>query len=319
MRYDGNMAILGIDEVGRGPWAGPLVVGACVLREEIAGLTDSKKLSAKRREELNELIVSTADFGLGWVDSVELDKIGLAAALRKATIEAVRQIRGSYAEIVIDGTVIFLAETGKGRYVTVLKKADLLIPAVSAAAIVAKVARDRYMMELAARYPEYGFAQHVGYGTQGHRQALREYGPCPEHRKSFRPVSAMIAMDNSLPKKLSPAALTTRKIGDRAEARVAEYLERTGHTVVGRNWKTQRCEIDIVSVRGDKIYFTEVKYRKVAERGSGLEVVGATKLRQMKFAAESYLKAFGVSLQPLLAVASVAGADYGVENFLVLR
>ena len=144
------MAILGIDEVGRGPWAGPLVVGACVLGDaKIEGLTDSKKLSAKKREALAGEISEKCEYGLGWVYADELDKIGLSAALRKACREAVKQIQAPYHEIIIDGTVNFLSDTPLCSYVQVLKKADLLVPEVSAASIIAKVARDRYMAEIA--------------------------------------------------------------------------------------------------------------------------------------------------------------------------
>lgn len=318
------MAILGIDEVGRGPWAGPLVVGACVLHEEIPGLTDSKKLSAKRRVELNEVILAGSSWGLGWVSAAELDEIGLSAALRKAAVEAACKIDCSYEEIVIDGTVNFLAETGKGRYVTTLAKADLLIPAVSAAAIVAKVARDQYMVEVAEKYPEYGFEKHVGYGTKMHMHSISEYGICPEHRRSFRPIQKLTnAYASEKPNKKD-----TTGIGKKAEKKVAEHLAGLGHEVVARNWKTRRCEIDIVSVLDGKIYFTEVKYRRDRQRGTGLEVVTAEKLRQMKFAAENFMKFQGETLQqgftlkslePLLAIASVGGADFKVEDFLILQ
>ena len=139
--------ILGIDEVGRGPWAGPLVVGAVVLGgATIEGLTDSKKLSKKRRDVLDiEIREKAAGFGLGWVPADEIDRIGLSQALKLATRIAVEQIKVPYNEIIIDGTVNFLAETGKGKYVTTMKKADLLVPSVSAASIIAKVARDNYM------------------------------------------------------------------------------------------------------------------------------------------------------------------------------
>lgn len=306
MRYDRGMTILGIDEVGRGPWAGPLVVGACVLHSEIEGLTDSKKLSAKRREELNELILAGADCGLGWVEAGELDEIGLVAALRKAVIAAVEQIKCSYSEIVIDGTVNFLAETGKGRFVSVLPKADLLIPAVSAASIIAKVARDKYMAEVVAqKYPGYGFERHVGYGTVAHRQAIARLGICPEHRISFRPVREFDKKNTTI-------------IGSAAETKVAEHLGSLGHEIVARNWRTKMCEIDVVSVCDGKIYFTEVKYRRDGRWGSGMEAVTVEKLRRMRFAAENFIKFHDVGLAPLLAAASVSGADFVVEDWLVL-
>lgn len=184
--------ILGIDEVGRGPWAGPLVVAAVVLPEHhsLEDLTDSKKLSAKKRKLLDVKIREEAlGFGLGWVHAEELDTIGLSAALKLATIRAVEAVKAPYHEIVIDGTINFLKDTTKGRYVTTMPKADFLVPAVSAASVIAKVARDTYMAEQDAKYPEYGFGSHVGYGTAQHQKALETYGVTELHRKSFAPIA----------------------------------------------------------------------------------------------------------------------------------
>lgn len=191
--------ILGIDEAGRGPWAGPLVVGAVVLGgAEIPGLDDSKKLSKKRREALEiEIHEKAAAWAVGWVSARELDEIGMSAALRLATRRAVEQIHVPYHEIIIDGTVNFLADTSKGEYVRTMPKADALIPSVSAASIVAKVARDRYMTELDVKYPEYGFAKHVGYGVAAHRAAIEHYGVTPEHRLSFAPLQKYRKVHNS--------------------------------------------------------------------------------------------------------------------------
>jgi ribonuclease HII len=189
MPYNRNM-ILGIDEVGRGPWAGPLVVGAVVLGgAKIDGLTDSKKLSKKRREQLNVVICEqAAGYGLGWVSADELDEIGLSEALRLATRRAVEQIAVPYHEIIIDGTINFLSNTSKGEYVTTMPKADLLIPSVSAASIIAKVARDAYMAEQDDIYPGYGFGGHAGYGVAKHRAAIDKLGVTPLHRLSFAPL-----------------------------------------------------------------------------------------------------------------------------------
>ena len=156
-----KLAILGIDEVGRGPWAGPLVVGACVLGDaQIEGLTDSKKLTPKKREALAPIIQEKAAVGLGWVSAAELDELGMTAALCKACREAVKQIHVPFHEIIIDGTINFLRDTPLASHVQVLTKADLLVPEVSAASIVAKVARDNYMYKLAEKYPGYGFEKH---------------------------------------------------------------------------------------------------------------------------------------------------------------
>ena len=182
--------ILGIDEVGRGPWAGPLVVGVVVLGGAIIdGLTDSKKLTKKQRERLDiEIRQKAAGFGLGWVEASEIDEIGLSAALVLATKRAVEKIKAPYHEIIIDGTVNFLRDTSKGKFVTTLKKADLLIPSVSAASIIAKVARDNFMAQQDNKYPGYGFSRHVGYGTAAHNAAIKKLGITPLHRLSFSPL-----------------------------------------------------------------------------------------------------------------------------------
>lgn len=295
--------LLGIDEVGRGPWAGPLVVGACVLREPIEGLNDSKKLTAKRREKLAAEIHEKAYCGLGWVSAVELDELGLSAALRKACREAVKAVQAQkpeFNEIIIDGTVNFLSDTPLEKYVSVLPKADALVPEVSAASIIAKVARDNYMVELAERFPGYGFEKHVGYGTALHRAALEELGPCEEHRKSFRPVAELAH---------------NVEAGHKGEDAAAKYIEGLGHKILARNWKTKWCEIDIVSEKDDVFYFVEVKYRRM---GGGLDAITPKKQEQMHFAAELYLKKFQNKSARLAAIA-VSGDNYQVTDFLVLE
>ena len=181
--------IVGVDEVGRGPWAGPLVMAAVVLDSPIEGLTDSKKLSKKRREELNDVISNKAKaIGIGWVHAEELDEMGMSKALTECCLRALRQIKVPFHEIIIDGTVNILKGTSLEQHVTTMKKADLLMPSVSAASIVAKVARDRFMTEQDAVFPGYNFASHAGYGTAAHALALDTIGPCQLHRMSFAPL-----------------------------------------------------------------------------------------------------------------------------------
>ncbi|MBO4855088.1 ribonuclease HII [Candidatus Saccharibacteria bacterium] len=311
-RQKPKLAILGIDEVGRGPWAGPLVVGACVLGDtQIDGLTDSKKLTAKKREALAPTIREKAAVGLGWVSAEELDKIGMTAALCKACREAVKQIHVPFHEIIIDGTINFLRDTPLASHVQVLTKADLLVPEVSAASIVAKVARDEYMYKLAEKYPGYGFEKHVGYGTAAHKKALEELGVCPEHRKSFKPIAALLGIDLT-PKK---STRSTKARGDKGEDAVCNYLIKSGHEIVARNWKNKFCEIDIVSKFNGVLCFTEVKYRKA---GSGLDAIDKKKLEKMRFAAEFYLAKNGGGAA-ILAAAEVSGDNYEVTDFLVLQ
>jgi len=308
--------ILGIDEVGRGPWAGPLVVGAVVLGgAEIEGLDDSKKLTKKRREVLDvEIREKASAVALGWVTAAELDEIGMSEALRLATRRAVEQIHATYHEIIIDGTINFLSDTRKGDYVTTLPKADALIPSVSAASIVAKVARDNYMAEQDEVYPGYGFASHSGYGVAKHREAIEKLGVIPLHRLSFAPlqkyrddngrsahsslgrlragpVSRMQRDSRGLqmPQRETSLAPTTRVVGNESETVAANYLVRHGHEIIERNWRTRWCEIDIVSRKGEILYFTEVKHRKNDKGGDGIAAITTKKQQQMTLAARMYI------------------------------
>lgn len=290
--------ILGIDEAGRGPWAGPLVVGAVVLGgAEIEGLTDSKKLTKKRREALLPIIKEKAvAYATGWVSAAELDEVGMSAALQLATIRAVQQITVPYTEIIIDGTINFLQHTKKGAYVKTMPKADLLVPSVSAASVLAKVERDAYMAELDNRYDGYGFSSHAGYGTAKHRAAIDACGVIPEHRVSFAPLrqyaeklGRTVIDGGGTPLQLHPSTKTTKQIGDAGEARVVRELEQRGHTIIARNWRTRYCEIDIVSTKDNTLYFTEVKTRKNAHFGDGFAAITAKKQQQIRFAAELFM------------------------------
>jgi len=295
--------ILGIDEVGRGPWAGPLVVGAVILGgAEIEGLNDSKKLTKKRREALDEVIrEQAAAWALGWVSAGELDDVGMSQALRLATRRAVKKIQSqckeknlAFDEIIIDGTVNFLADTALERYVTVMAKADGLILSVSAASIIAKVARDQYMTEQDVVYPGYGFASNAGYGVAKHRAAIERLGVTPLHRLSFAPLQKYAGTEgNSQPSSSSQIkhqqGNTTRQIGDMGEQTAADWLTADGHEIIARNWRTRYCEIDIVSMKDDVLWFTEVKYRKNADFGGGLAAITPKKQQQMRFAAGLFM------------------------------
>ena len=301
MLYRVDSLVVGIDEVGRGPWAGPLVFGAVVLGgETIDGLTDSKKLTKKKREALDPIIREKAvAFGLGWVSAKELDEVGMSKACELGCRRALEQLHVPYSEIIIDGVVNFLKDTGKGPYVITMKQADLLVPSVSAASIIAKVARDKFMEEQDALYPGYGFASHVGYGTAAHSDALKKLGVTPLHRKSFAPIAALLESPNltqvipehktpKKSKKVEPFQKTTRQVGDESEDLAAEYLRKHGFTVLERNWKTRMCEIDIVATKDSKLYIVEVKHRRTDHQGGGIAAITPKKLRQLKFAAKSY-------------------------------
>jgi ribonuclease HII len=182
--------IVGIDEVGRGCWAGPLVAGAVILSRPIAGLRDSKKLSVAQRSKLSSTILATSRAtGLGWVSPEEIDTIGLTKAVGLAMQRALLQITIDYDQLIIDGNINYFSDNP--RSIAVIK-ADDTIAEVSAASIIAKVARDAHMADIATLYPAYGFERHVGYGTKFHIDALKKYGVTPLHRKSYKPIKALL-------------------------------------------------------------------------------------------------------------------------------
>lgn len=201
--YNATYMIVGIDEVGRGCWAGPLVAGAVVLNKPFRGLKDSKALSIKQRAHLSDVIWQhAAAVGIGWVSASEVDILGLTAAVRLAMQRAVELISVTFDEIIIDGNYNFLADDARAR---TLIRADATVPAVSAASIVAKVARDSWMRTQAAQaYPAYGFDRHVGYGTQLHREMLLAHGICELHRKSYRPVRSIMQMAAGSSRTITP-------------------------------------------------------------------------------------------------------------------
>lgn len=178
--------VVGIDEAGRGCWAGPLVAAAVILKNPITGLRDSKRLSAKQRMELFATIQENAlGIGVGWVSAAEIDKLGLTRAVAAAMQRALLKVKIEYSHIIIDGPFNFLPTY---KNVVCRPHADSSEPAVSAASIVAKVSRDAYMNNLHKRYGRYEFDKHKGYGTALHRDRLALYGASDLHRLSYRPV-----------------------------------------------------------------------------------------------------------------------------------
>lgn len=184
--------MIGIDEVGRGCWAGPLlIVAARQISILPLGLKDSKLLSKKQRELLVPVILDTCEIGEGWVTPAEIDALGLSMAMRRGTQRALSAIHAvKDEEIIFDGNINYCDDVFK--YVTVVPKADNLYPIVSAASIVAKVKRDAFMAKVAVEYPDYQFERHVGYGTKLHIDALKEFGISPIHRLSYKPIQALL-------------------------------------------------------------------------------------------------------------------------------
>jgi len=191
----GYCAIAGVDEVGRGPWAGPVIAAAVILPPDPVALApwlgrvdDSKRLTPVRREHLFDLIRERAvAVGVGRAEAAEIDRIGIVAANRQAMIRALEAMAMRPDFVLLD----FLTLPGLPLPQRGIPHGDSLSLSIAAASIIAKVTRDRWMISQEDVYPGYGFARHKGYGTAEHQAALARLGPCPLYRMSFRPVAAL--------------------------------------------------------------------------------------------------------------------------------
>ncbi|WP_137752567.1 ribonuclease HII [Sphingopyxis sp. L1A2A] len=180
--------IAGVDEAGRGPLAGPVVAAAVILCPDgVAGLDDSKKLSAKRRAELETQIKARCRWGVGEASVAEIDSINILQATLLAMTRAVEALGVEPDEVLVDGNRL-----PNWRYAArAIVGGDALHPCISAASIIAKEHRDRFMTAMAREFPGFGWERNMGYGTAQHLAALRQYGPTPLHRTSFAPVAQM--------------------------------------------------------------------------------------------------------------------------------
>ena len=191
LNWDTPGLLAGVDEAGRGPLAGPVVAAAVILdpRQPIAGLADSKKLTARRRERLyDEICAKALCCSIALASVAEIDRLNILQATLLAMQRAVAGLRLPPAKVQVDGnrlpTLGVLAEA--------IVDGDATVPAISAASILAKVQRDRWCAEVDAQWPQYGFAAHKGYGTAAHLAALRAHGACEHHRRTFAPVAAAL-------------------------------------------------------------------------------------------------------------------------------
>ncbi len=185
---EGFKYIAGVDEVGRGCLAGAVVAAACILdlsRRLPEGLNDSKKLTAKKREQIAEELKQTAvAYSIAQIEAEEIDRINILQATKKAMRLAIEKLQPKADFLLVDA--LQLKEISLPQKAII--KGDAISASIAAASILAKTYRDNLMREFAATYPEYGFAKHVGYGTKAHFEAIKKYGACPLHRKSFRGV-----------------------------------------------------------------------------------------------------------------------------------
>ncbi len=182
--------VAGLDEAGRGPWAGPVVAAAVILDPENIpfSLNDSKKLSARKREDLFEVIRKTAHVGVGQASVMEIDTLNILEASMLAMRRALAAIPIRADAALVDGN----RDPGLGLPTKCLVKGDSRSFSIAAASIIAKVTRDKIMSDLAIDFPEYGWEQNAGYGVPKHQEALNLVGPTPHHRKSFAPIAKLI-------------------------------------------------------------------------------------------------------------------------------
>ncbi|MCS6845602.1 MAG: ribonuclease HII [Caldilineales bacterium] len=195
----GYRAVAGVDEAGRGAWAGPVVAAAVILPPDLAALcsqspwtavADSKLLSPAQREALYPAILAAArSVGVGMASARRIDAVGILQATREAMLAALSALDSPPDFVLVDHVALSDAPAPHRALV----KGDRRVLSIAAASVVAKVVRDRWMAQLDPRFPAYGFGRHKGYGTPGHRDALMRLGPCPEHRRSFAPVQSAVA------------------------------------------------------------------------------------------------------------------------------
>lgn len=289
-RAVGAEILCGIDEAGRGPLAGPVCAAAVILPPDaqIEGLNDSKKLSEKKRALLyDEITAKAAAWSVAFASVEEIDAYNILQATFLAMRRAAEGLAITPTLCLVDGN----RNPGLGIHSRLVVKGDATSASIAAASILAKVTRDRVMLELAAQYPQYAFEQHKGYGTKLHYERIAQYGVSEIHRKSF------------LKKILEPQAVSSR--GNEGERAVACYLEERGWEIVARNYHSRYGEIDLIAKRDQILAFVEVKARGPKMLGSPAEAVTAAKQKKLTQTALLYLQEHGMALQPRFDVAEV--------------
>lgn len=286
--------IAGVDEVGRGPLAGPVVAAAVILPKncKIEGVDDSKKLSAKKREILyDEILEKAVSYGIGVVSWDRIDEINILQANYEAMRQAIAQLNPVPRFILADAVTIpeiFIPQKG-------IIKGDAKSLSIGAASIVAKVYRDRLMETYAELYPAYGFASNKGYGSAEHIATIRVHGICPIHRRSF--VKNFVTPEDNQSK------------GAFGEELAAKQMRRMGYEILDRNYRSQGGEIDIIAKKDTYIIFTEVKYRAGRNKGEPCEAVDKRKQEHIIRTAKAYIVENGLEGDFRFDVAEVLEED----------
>ncbi len=271
--------LCGVDEAGRGPLAGPVCAAAVIFPEGLVleGINDSKKLTEKKREALFELIKEkAAAYHIAWASVEEIETLNILRAAMLAMKRAVEGLSLQPDLVMVDGNRC----PELSLPCVSIVKGDALSQSIAAASILAKVSRDRQMLQYAGEYPQYGFEKHKGYGTRLHYDALKKFGPCALHRPSF------------LVKFLSgaPGKSGKRKQGDRGEKLAREYLSRQGFEITVCNYTFSHEEIDLIAQREGELYFVEVKTRNETSLRRPGEAADAAKWKRIREASRQYLE-----------------------------
>lgn len=272
----GYTLVAGVDEVGRGPLAGPVVAAAVILPQNhiIAGIDDSKKLTAKKREELCAIIKKEAvAWAVGVVSHERIDEINILQATYEAMREAIAKLNIPPQYILADAVTIPQIEIPQKGIV----KGDAKSMSIGAASIVAKVTRDAMMEELDKVYPNYDFASNKGYGSQKHLAGIAQHGLCDIHRRSF--VKNLVQKTET----------QNKEKGNQGEFLAVKQMQKLGYRIIEQNYRSQYGEIDIIAEKDDVLVFTEVKFRKGTKTGLPAEAVDWNKQQHIIETAKAYL------------------------------
>jgi ribonuclease HII len=294
----GYRAVVGLDEVGRGSWAGPVVACAATLplecttlSAELAGIRDSKRLSPRQRTEFyHRLRALGIPSAVGVVSAPQVDQLGIVSATKLAMSRALDLLPLTPDYLLVDGfPLVYHGLPHEG-----IVRGDDRSVSIAAASIVAKVVRDGMMVGLERVYPGYGFARHKGYGTPQHREALNRNGPCPIHRLSYAPMRLM-SNEDQVEEAQVGSGRSSAGVGRLGEELASRHLEECGYVICEMNYRCAVGEMDIVALDGECLAFVEVRTRRSKRFGSPAESI--TKAKQLKLieVAETYLQEHGSS------------------------
>jgi len=290
---DGRKLICGVDEAGRGPLAGPVFAAAVILPFgiHISGLNDSKLLSEKMREQLyDEIIEKASGYSIASAGHEEIDRLNILNATYLAMNRAIEGLASAPDLALIDGN----RNSGIRCESRFIIGGDGKSVQIAAASILAKVSRDRYMVDLAQKYPQYGFERHKGYGTKQHREMLQIHGPSEIHRLTFL-------------KKIGAGANANLR-GKWGEALALDFLLKKKYTAVSTGYRSRHGEIDLIVENSEFLVFVEVKLRKNANFAHAREYVGKAKQEKLRVTAEIWLAEHETQLQPRFDVIEIYAA-----------